>query len=469
MADGPLDLLSNVSSDQANNQNEDTSVDSIVPEVAPIEINLSFRQLWNISFAFFGIQVGWGLQMANTSAIFESLGADAEQLPMLWLAAPMSGLIIQPVVGYLSDRTRSSLGRRRPYFLLGALASSLALLIMPNSPTLWVAVGALWLLDASANICMTPFRSFVSDLVPAHQRTKAFSMQGVATGLGAVVASALPWTIARFMPPQFPLHLEIAIPQSVKISFYIGAFAFSGAVLWTIATALKPFFPQDEAAEPEPSNFFGDTWQALREMPPLMRQLSWVQCFSWLGMFCVFLYFPPAVAHNIFDATDQSTPLYVAGIEWAGLCMALYNLICCGSSFLLPALSRRFSSPVAHGLCLMCGALSLGSLHYVHNQYWLLLPMIGLGVAFASMLSLPYAMLVKVLPPEKNCLYMGIFNCFVVIPEIVAALGLGWFMGAFLEGDRLSVVILGGGFMAIGAILSLFVTQPSEAAQKHFA
>ncbi len=458
MADGPLDLLFDVSSNKLEPQDEDTSANSLLPEVTPIKINLSFRQLWNISFAFFGIQVGWGLQMANTSAIFESLGADAEQLPILWLAAPMSGLIIQPVVGYLSDRTRSSLGRRRPYFLLGALSSSLALLIMPNAHALWVAAAALWLLDASANVSMTPFRSFVSDLVPEHQRTKAFSMQGVATGLGAVVASALPWIIARFLPP----HLGVVIPQSVKVSFYIGAAAFSGAVLWTIVAAPKPFFPENELEDLDSGNFFLDTWQAVRDMPPLMRQLAWVQCFSWLGMFCVFLYFPPAIAHNIFGATEQSTPLYAAGIEWAGLCMALYNLVCCGFSFTLPALTRRFSAPMAHGLCLICGALSLASLHYVHSQYWLLLPMVGLGIAFASMLSLPYAMLVKVLPLEKNCLYMGIFNCFVVIPEIVAALGLGRFMGAFLGGDRLSVVILGGGFMAVGAILSLFVTSAAD-------
>ncbi|MGB3296362.1 MAG: MFS transporter [Phormidesmis sp.] len=455
MADGQIDLLSDFSGDSA----EEIKQSENATEIALIKVNLSFWQLWNISFAFFGIQVGWGLQMANTSAIFESLGANAEQLPLLWLAAPMSGLIIQPVVGYLSDRTRSTLGRRRPYFLLGALLSSLALLIMPNAPSLWIAAGALWLLDASANISMTPFRSFVSDLVPKHQRTQAFSMQGVATGLGAVFASALPWIVARFVPPQ----LGVVIPQAVKISFYIGAVAFLGAVLWTVVSASKPFFSPDEGETLEEGNLVADIWQAMRTMPPLMRQLAWVQCFSWLGMFCVFLYFPPAIAHNIFHAIEQDTTLYAAGIEWAGLCMALYNLVCCGFSFALPALARRFSSPVTHGFCLLCGALSLVSLHYVHSQYWLLLPMLGLGIAFASMLSLPYAMLVKVLPPEQNCLYMGIFNCFVVIPEIVASLVLGWFMGAFLGGDRLSVVVLGGGFMAIGAILALLVSQPAEA------
>lgn len=458
MADGQLDVLSDFSGDSA----EEIEKSENATEIAPIKVNLRFWQLWNISFGFFGIQVGWGLQMANTSAIFESLGANAEQIPVLWLAAPMSGLIIQPVVGYLSDRTRSSLGRRRPYFLVGALLSSVALLVMPNAPSLWIAAGALWLLDASANISMTPFRSFVSDLVPKHQRTRAFSMQGVATGSGAVFASALPWLVARFVPPQ----LGEVIPQSVKISFYIGAAAFLGAVLWTVISASKPFFPPDEVETLEDGNLVADIWQAMRTMPPLMRQLAWVQCFSWLGMFCVFLYFPPAIAHNVFHAIEQDTTLYAAGIEWAGLCMALYNLVCCGFSFALPMFVRRLSSPVTHGLCLLCGAISLASLHYIHNQYWLLLPMVGLGIAFASMLSLPYAMLVKVLPPEQNCLYMGIFNCFVVIPEIVASLLLGWFMGAYLGGDRLSVVVLGGGFMAVGAILALFVNQPDGVASK---
>ena len=395
--------------------------------------------------------------MANASAIFESLGANVEQLPLLWLAAPMSGLVIQPLVGYWSDRTQLSLGRRRPYFLVGALLSSLALVIMPNAPTLWVAAGSLWLLDASANVTMTPFRSFVSDLVPEHQQTAAFSIQGVAVGLGAVIASALPWLIARILPAS----VESVIPLSVKVSFYVGAIAFTVAILWTMVFSSKPFFVKP-TEPPESSNFFLEMKDALKEMPSVMRQLAWVQCFSWLGMFCLFLYFPPAVARNIFGAT-QGTPLYASGIEWAGLCMALYNLVCGCFSFMLPKLTQRLSAQVVHGLCLGCGAIALLSLSFVPNSYWLMLPMVGVGIAFASMLSLPYAMLVPSLPPEKNCLYMGIFNCFIVIPEIVAALVLGWFVGEYLGGDRLSAVVLGGGFMAIGAFLSLFVKHPGEA------
>ncbi|KPQ32609.1 MAG: maltose/moltooligosaccharide transporter [Phormidesmis priestleyi Ana] len=396
--------------------------------------------------------------MANASAIFESLGANVEQLPLLWLAAPVSGLVIQPLVGYWSDRTQLSVGRRRPYFLIGAILSSLALVLMPNASALWVAAGALWLLDAATNVTMTPFRSFVADLVPEHQHTAAFSIQSIAVGLGAVVASALPWFIARILPAA---ATEEAIPPPVKLAFYFGAIAFTTSVIWTIVFSSKPFLAQ--GMEPDtPNHFASDVKSAIATMPPIMRQLAWVQCFSWLGMFCVFLYFPPAVAHNIFGATTQGTALYAAGIEWAGLCMALYNLVCCGMAFLLPSLTHRFSKPVTHGFCLFCGALGLGTLGFVHDQYWLLLPMIGIGIAFSSMLSLPYAMLMSGLPSDKTCLYTGIFNCFIVIPEIVAALGLGWFMGAFLAGDRLSVVILGGVFMAIGAVLSLRVNQPAS-------
>lgn len=437
---------------------QDDSPQSLFSETdADFTVNLSFSQLWNISFAFFGIQLGWGLQMVNASAIFELLGASAQQLPLLWLAAPTCGLIIQPLVGYMSDRTYHPLGRRRPYFIIGALLSSLALLIMPNSPVLWVAVCSLWLLDAAANTAMTPFRSFVADLVPEHQHATAFSIQAVAIGAGAIVASVLPWVVAHLFPAY---AFAVGIPFSVKVSFYVGAIAFSGSVLWTTFASSKPFFiPQTEAEIA--GSFFSEFKTALLEMPTIMRQLSWVQCFSWLGMFCLFLYFPPAVAHNIFGAT-RGTALYTQGIAWAGLCMALYNLVCCIFSFALPSLAQRLSSPVTHALCLLCGAISLLSLSFVHSQYALLLPMAGVGVAFASMLSLPYAMLMKVVPPEKNCLYMGVFNCFVVVPQIVAALGLGWFMSAFLGGDRLSVVVLGGGFMAISAILSCRIEQSLE-------
>ena len=402
-----------------------------------------------MSFGFFGIQFGWGLQMANTSAIFEHLGANADQIPILWLAAPLTGLIVQPIIGNLSDNTWGALGRRRPYFLVGAILGSLALIWMPNAGSLWMAVGLLWLLDTAANISMEPFRAFVSDLLPAKQRTKGFAMQSLFIGLGAVLASALPWLLTNVF--------DISdggggngVPQVVKLSFYVGAACFFGTVLWTVVTTEeRP--PRDmEAFREQQERRLGigatirEIYVAFRQMPTTMRQLAWVQGFSWLGMYCVFLYFPPAIAHNLFGAVDETSALYSQGIEWAGLCIAAYNAVCFCSSFLLPKLAAATSRPVAHALCLACGGLGLISLWFVPSPGWVLLPMLGLGVAWSSILSLPYAMLVGSLPAKKGGIYMGIFNMFIVLPEIIISLGLGWIMAHLLNNNRLLAVVLGG-------------------------
>ncbi|MEM9117638.1 MAG: MFS transporter [Cyanobacteria bacterium P01_D01_bin.6] len=402
-----------------------------------------------MSFGFLGIQFGWGLQMANTSAIFEYLGAHADQIPILWLAAPLTGLIVQPIIGNLSDNTWGVLGRRRPYFLVGAILASLALIWLPNAGSLWMAVGLLWLLDTAANISMEPFRAFVGDLLPAKQRTKGFAMQSLFIGLGAVLASALPWALSHLFngPTEATAN---GVPQVVKLAFYIGAGCFLSTVLWTVVTTEeRP--PRDMAAfreQQERRLGIGATvreiYVALKQMPRTMRQLAWVQGFSWLGMYCVFLYFPPAIAHNLFAATDETSALYSQGIEWAGLCIAAYNAVCFGVSFLLPKLATATSRPVAHALCLACGGLGLISLWFVPSPGWVLLPMVGLGVAWSSILSLPYAMLVGALPAKKGGIYMGIFNMFIVLPEIMVSLGLGWIMAHLLDNNRLLAVVLGG-------------------------
>ena len=405
--------------------------------------------LWNMSFGFLGIQFGWGLQMANGSAIFESLGASTHQLPLLWLAAPMSGLLIQPVVGYWSDRTCTPLGRRRPYFLIGALLSSVALVLLPNAPSLWIAAGLLWLLDASANVSMTPFRSFVADLVPTQQQTQGFIMQSLLCGLGAVLASAMPWVIAQ-SPGFSELDTAIGVPQSIKLSFYLGAAIFLGTVLWTVVTT-------PESGEIKPVSASEDSmvqqiWHAISTMPPTMRQLAWVQCFSWLGVFCMFLYLPPAIAHHIFGAMP-GTPLYARSVEWSGICLAVDNLVCCVAALGIYGVVARFGECHTHSLSLLCGAVGLISISWIHQPGLLLLPMIGVGVAIASMHSLPYAMLARSVPAEQSCLYMGIFNCFIVLPEIVASLGLGWLITC-VGCDRISIVVLGGCSMAIAALLA---------------
>lgn len=440
-------------------------------EKPPKTKKLNFWQLWNMSFGFFGIQFGWGLQMANTSSIFEHLGARVHQLPLLWLAAPLTGLVVQPIIGYLSDRTWGPLGRRRPYFLAGAIAGSMALILMPNASTLWMAVGLLWILDTSANISMTPFRSFVGDLLPEEQRTLGFTIQGVFHGLAGVVASSLPWLLHhlfRVVESQENYH---AIPIAVKLSFYIGALVFLGSVIWTVVTTEEPvpaeFDRPRQASKPESQGMVLDIAMALRDMPKTMRQLAWVQFCSWFGMFCLFLYFPPAVACNIFGATSEGTLLYATGIEWAGLCIAMYNAVCCLFSFVLPKLALRLSLKTTHALCLTIGAVGLCSLSLIHNQYLLMLPMMGVGIAWASMLSLPYAMLVSTLPADKSGLYMGIFNFFIVLPEIVAALGLGWMMSHVFADNRLSAVVLGGVFMLLAALLTLRVQATSQTISEH--
>jgi maltose/moltooligosaccharide transporter len=430
------------------------------PQAKP---ELNFWQLWNMSIGFFGIQFGWGLQMANTSAIFEHLGADADQIPILWLAAPITGLIVQPIIGNLSDNTWGLLGRRRPYFLVGAIFASLALLWMPNAGSLWIAVGLLWILDTAANISMEPFRAFVSDLLPAKQRTKGFTMQSLFIGLGAVLASALPWLLSNVVG--VPDSTTNEVPLAVKISFYTGAVFFLGTVMWTVfTTEERP--PRDmEAFKQQQERRLGigatvrEIINAFRQMPATMRQLAWVQAFSWLGMYCVFLYFPLAVAHNLFGARDEASALYSQGIEWAGICIAAYNAVCFGTSFLLPRLAAATSRPIAHALCLTCGGVGLISLWFVPSPRWALLPMVGLGVAWASLLSLPYAMLAGALPARKGGIYLGIFNMFIVLPEIAISLGLGWIMDHLLDNNRLLAVVLGGVCFLIAVPLALRVQE----------
>jgi maltose/moltooligosaccharide transporter len=420
---------------------------------------LSFWQIWNMSFGFLGIQFGWGLQMANMSAIYEYLGAKAHQLPILWLAAPLTGLIVQPIIGHLSDRTWGPLGRRRPYFLTGAILSSVALIIMPNSSALWMAAGLLWILDASINISMEPFRAFVADLLPEEQRTRGFAMQSLFIGLGAVVASALPWLMTNLFGVRAAGGGTHTIPLTVKLSFYIGAVAFLGAVLWTIIST-KEYPPEDLAAfmrmKSEKSGFLGnvrDIFASIAAMPQTMKQLAWVQICTWLGLFCMWLYFPVAVAHNVFGAPDEKSPIYTAGVEWAGICFAMYSAICFVVSFVLPGLARATNRKLAHTLCLLCGAAGLLSVAVIHDKYVLLLSMTGVGIAWASILAMPYAILAGLLPPQKTGIYMGIFNFFIVIPEIVASLGFGWVMLHLLDNNRLAAVVVGGFFLMLAALL----------------
>jgi maltose/moltooligosaccharide transporter len=406
---------------------------------------LRFDQIWNMNFGFFGIQFGWALQMANMSAIYEYLGAKPDQIPILWLAAPLTGLIVQPIVGHLSDHTWGRLGRRRPYFLSGAILSTLALVVMPNSKALWMAAGLLWILDASINISMEPFRAFVADLLPPAQRTAGFAMQSVFIGLGAVIASALPWLLTK----AGVATTGSTIPSTVRFSFYIGSVVFLAAVLWTVTTTSE--YPPESIA---PSEGVREILRSIAEMPRTMRQLAWVQIATWLGLFCMWLYFPVAVAHHVFGATDPQSPEYAKGVAWGGLCFGMYSAVCFAFSFALQPLARRLGRRRTHGLCLIMGALGLASIAVIHNQYLLLLSMTGVGIAWASTLAMPYAMLAGSLPPNRVGVYMGIFNFFIVTPEIVASVAFGWVMNHVLGGNRMAAVVCGAGFMALAALLA---------------
>ncbi len=418
-----------------------------------------------MSFGFLGIQFGWGLQMANMSAIYEYLGARADQIPILWLAAPLTGLLVQPIIGQASDNTWTRLGRRRPYFLTGAILSSLALVLMPRCSALWMAAGLLWILDTSINISMEPFRAFVADLLPEEQRTQGFAMQSLFIGLGAVFA-AMPWFLTHVFHVLPSTAAHSVIPNSIRYSFYIGGASFFAAVLWTVLTT-KEYPPENmeafrrkKAEHRSLGSHVGEIFQAIGQMPLTMRQLAPVQLFTWFGLFCMWLYFPVAIARNVYGATDPSMPSYTAGIEWGTICFAWYSAVCFAFSFLLPSIATRLGRKTTHSLCLVCGALGLISVAFIHHPYYLLLSMTGVGIAWASTLSMPYAVLASSVPPERTGVYMGIFNFFIVLPEITASLFFGWVMLHVLHNNRVTAVVVGGVFMALAAVLMQRVVDP---------
>ena len=483
-----------------------------------------------MSFGFLGIQFGFALQNANVSRIFETLGAKVDEIPILWIAAPLTGLIIQPIIGYMSDRTWGKLGRRRPYFLVGAILASLALLIMPNSPTLWFAAGMLWIMDASINISMEPFRAYVGDMLPSEQRTSGFAMQSFFIGLGAVVASMLPWILTNWFDVQNTAP-EGIIPDSVKWSFYAGGAIFLLAVLWTVFRS-KEYSPDELAAfdDSEPEGFEGElsgeeafklngkkqlkvgvvvlviglllTWllnynelekelyiltfgisvvgllallsgrmqsvgnykngfvsivNDFQFMPKTMKQLAIVQFFSWFALFAMWIYSTKAVTGYIFGATDTMSKVYNDGADWVGIMFAFYNVITFMVAFLIPIIARKTSRKFTHMISLGLGGLGLISYYYIKDPNLLLLSMVGVGIAWASILSMPYAMLTDSLPSNKMGYYMGVFNFFIVIPQLVAASILGFLVVKYFDGEAIYALIIGGVSMIIAGMTVMFV------------
>lgn len=491
---------------------------------------LNFWQIWNMSFGFLGIQFGFALQNANVSRIFQTLGGDVDRLAVYWLAAPLTGLIVQPIVGHYSDKTWNRLGRRRPYLLAGALLASLALLFMPNSPALWIAVGTLWIMDASINISMEPFRAFVGDNLPSEQRTSGFAMQSFFIGTGAIVASFLPYAMTNWFGIENTAP-EGIIPPSVKWSFYIGGVVFLGAVLWTVfsskeyspdemktfetelikngtATDLK-YRPASEllsvflrngliflivgivlvwivyvkglekemyilggglavfgiiqfityllTKQNKTENGLVEIITDMINMPKTMGQMAVVQFFSWFALFAMWIYTTPAVTGHIFGTSDTTSELYNEGADWVGVLFGIYNGFAAVVAFGLPVLAKFTSRKLTHSISLVIGGLGLISFYFITNPNLLLVSMVAVGIAWASILSMPYAILTGSLPAHKMGVYMGIFNFFIVIPQILAASILGFMMRRFFDGDAIWALVAGGISMIIAAATVVFV------------
>jgi len=434
---------------------------------------MTFGQILNMSFGFFGIQFGFALQNANVSRIFQTLGAEIDKIGILWIAAPITGLLVQPIIGYLSDRTWHPVwGRRRPFFFLGAVLSSIALFIMPQSTALWMAATLLWVMDASINISMEPFRAFVGDKLPSTQRTTGFATQTFFIGLGAVIASLLPYIFTNY----FHISNTAApgvISNSVKYSFYIGAVVFLCSVMWTVLTT-KEFPPENMETWAQEKlktqgilNGFKEITLGIFKMPPTMLQLAIVQFFTWLAFFAMWIYTTSGIAQNTFGTTDTTSKTFQDAGDWVGVMFMVYNGISAITAFLLPLLAKRIGRKYTHMICLIIGGLGLISMLFIKSQNLLLLPMVGVGLAWSSTLTMPYAILAGALPPNKMGFYMGVFNFFIVIPQILAAAILGFFVKTVFNEQGIYALVIGGVSMIIAGILNVIVKDRDDEKVRH--
>lgn len=424
---------------------------------------LTFWDLWNMNFGYLGIQFGWALQSANMAAIYTKLGAHPDKIPLLGLAGPITGLVIQPIIGAMSDRTWSPrFGRRRPYFTVGAVLASLVLFAMPSSSALWIAAALLWALDASINVSMEPFRAFVADKLPPSRRAAGFLMQSFFIGLGATLANVLPWVLHR---AGVVAQAANGVPLSVLYSFRIGALAFLLAVLWTVFRT--PEDPPEDMAAFERHRHATRGWAAgareiagaIHDMPPTMRQLFGVQFATWFALSCTWGLFTLAVAKNVFGTTDSASFQFDRATEWAGVCMAVSSVVCFVVAPLLPGAAVRLGRPKLHALTLAVGGLGILAVALIHSRTLLLLPMAAYGVAWASILAMPYAILSIALPAERMGVYMGLFNLFIVIPQTVYSLLMPLVIKYAFHGDPMKTIVLGGVCFLIAAALAARITE----------
>ena len=423
---------------------------------------LSLGQIINMNFGFFGIQFSFGLQQSNMSPIYNYLGANEASLPLLWLAGPMTGLLVQPIIGAMSDRTTSRLGRRTPYFLIGAILCSLCLLAMPHSPTLWMAASLLWILDAANNVTMEPYRAFVSDKLDKSQHALGFLTQSAFTGLAQCLAYLAPSLLVWFGANKDAVGGN-NIPQIVYTAFVIGAVLSLASILWSVYTTREaPLTDAQKAGMSGKSlglvSSIKEVWDAAKSMPPTMKQLAWVYLFQWYALFCYWQYITFSVSRSLFGTTDASSTAFRDAGLLTGQMGAFYNFIAFVAAFAMVPLVRRFGSKTLHAVCLALAGVGMLSLPYINSQAMMFLPMIGMGLAWGSIMGNPYVMLAGSIPPERTGVYMGIFNMFIVIPMMIQIFTLPLFYNSLLQGNPQNVIRLGGALMLCAAIATCFVT-----------
>ena len=437
---------------------------------------LSFWQIWNMSFGFLGIQFGFALQGGFMSRIFQTLGAEKEAIPMLWIAAPLTGLLVQPIIGYLSDRTwHPKLGRRRPYFLIGAILSSLALFFVPYSPYLWVAAGFLWILDASINISMEPFRALVADKLNDEQRSYGFVVQTLIIGIGTWIASNLPWVVTKL-----GVSNEAGpgvVPPSVKIAFAIGAFVFISSILYTIFTTSE-YPPDEQKLENNQNSFVKDIFTSILKMPSTMKKLGIIQFFSWFAFFVMWSLATPALTEHVFKAPSPIMDQYNMQIEeeayqfeldnkkyqdaadLVGSYMGTYGLSSMAFALLLTLYTskRRINRKMTHMISLLLGGSGFIIMRFIDNPNWLILSFMLIGISWGSILSMPYAMLSSSIDENKMGLYMGLFNMFIVFPQIIAALGGANFLSNLMGDGSINAMTLAGICLIIAGLSNTLIT-----------
>lgn len=424
-----------------------------------------------MSFGFLGIQFGLALQNANVSRILQSFGADVEHLSLFWLAAPVTGMIVQPIIGHYSDRTWCKLGRRRPYFLVGAILASAMLFLMPNAPALkdflsplLIGAGILMFMDASINVAMEPFRALVADKLPSEQRTLGFSLQTSLIGIGAVVGAVLPFVLTNWFGMSNVADAG-GVASNVKTAFYIGGAVLLACVLWTVITTSENPPAEEEKSNKEKDGGFFEIFKDFGRMPKTMRQLGVVQFFSWFALFSMWVYMTPAVAEHCYNTIDRTSIEYGNAGDWVGVLQGIYNGVAAVFAFLLPLIAGKIGRRATHAISLLAGALGFASFFIFKDPNMLIISMIGVGIAWGSILAMPYSILAGSLPAAKMGVYMGIFNFFITIPQICNGL-LGGLMVKYLYGGHtIYAMVFSGVCLLIAAISVLAVEDKDDPVQ----